>query len=104
MEPPHDAVGLPRPDGARRWLIRTGSMLRRGRLLREVLHGLAVTPQDVHLTFLGDGEQQLELAALADQLGLAERVHFIPPVPPADVSTAIQGADAAVMATSVYEP
>ena len=104
MAPPQAGKGLPRPDGARRWLIHTGNLMRRGRRLLALLHGLAATPPDVHLTFLGEGEHQPDLAALAVRLGLQKRVHFVPPVPPEDVSTAIQGADAAVMAISITEP
>ncbi len=95
---PPDLPSLPRPVDARLWLVHTGSLIARGRRLPDLLRGLADTPADVHLTFLGEGPLQTHLQALAQALGIAQRVHFVPPVPPEQVSAAIRSADAAVIA------
>lgn len=92
------APALTRPPGARLWLLHTGNLLQRGRLLPEILDGLALTPPDVHLTWLGDGPQQHALQQLTAQLGLSARVHFHPPVAPEDVCATIKDADAALVA------
>ncbi|MBN1966221.1 MAG: glycosyltransferase [Anaerolineae bacterium] len=101
---PPDAPALARPTGARLWLVHTGTLIARGRKLPEVLAGLVRLPPDVHLTCLGDGPQQVELVRLAAALGLAARVHFLPPVPPEHVSAAIRHADAAVVAFDASLP
>jgi glycosyltransferase involved in cell wall biosynthesis len=54
-----------------------------GRGCDELVGALALLPGDVRLVFLGDGEPGYgeRLAALADRLGVRDRVHFAPSVP-----------------------
>ncbi len=99
-----NATPLPRPEGARLWLIHTGGLIRRGRCLDQLVRGVALCPPDVHLTFLGDGEQKAALAALAESLGVGRQVHFHPPIASAEVSAAIQNADASLIAITASEP
>ena len=47
----------------------------------------------LHLAFVGSGQLQLELARMADAAGIGERVRFIRPVDPEDVTTFIRTAD-----------
>ncbi len=98
------ASPLPRPEGARLWLVHTGSLIRRGRCLDQLVRGVALCTPEVHLTFLGDGEQKAELTALANTLGISHRVHFLPPVASEKVSTAIRNADASLIAVGTSEP
>ncbi len=101
---PVDHPALPRPAGARLWLVHTGHLIARGRRLPDLLGGLASSPDDVHLSFIGGGPQEGDLRALARALNLSRRVHFVPPVPPAMVSAAIREADAAVIAFDSSSP
>jgi glycosyltransferase involved in cell wall biosynthesis len=50
-----------------------------------------------HLVFLGSGDLREALEELAERLGSSERVHFMPPVPPADLLDWIAPADVAAM-------
>ncbi len=101
---PDDTPPLERPPGARLWLVHTGYLLERGRLLEQILSGLTRTAPDVHLTFLGEGPSEARLRSLSNELVLSERVHFVPLTPPEKVSAAIRGADAAVIAFDPRPP
>jgi glycosyltransferase involved in cell wall biosynthesis len=56
---------------------------------------LAALPEHVHLAFVGRDYE--DAADLARERGLAGRVHFVPPVPPAEVTSFIRCADAAAI-------
>ena len=60
------------------------------------LEALALVPEIVHLVVAGDGPIRDELVALADQLGVANRVHWLGQMSHADVPTVLAGCDAAV--------
>jgi glycosyltransferase involved in cell wall biosynthesis len=45
--------------------------------LDRLLRAVAALPADVHCIVAGDGEERAPLAALADELGIAGRVHFL---------------------------
>jgi glycosyltransferase involved in cell wall biosynthesis len=61
------------------------------------LRALAVLPESIHLVLLGRGyeKHQPEIT----ELGLANRVHLVPPVSPAEVTSAIRSADASIINT-----
>src|SRR5436190_23531869 len=65
----------------------------------EALRGL---PSDVNLLVAGDGDMQAEWSALADRLGLAQRVQFLGNVPHARIPLYIRAADVFVL-NSEYE-
>lgn len=69
--------------------------------IQEVLAALALLPDRVHLVLLGTGyEKHLEAAR---RLGVEDRVHLLPPVPPAEVTSAIQTADVGLVNTRAQE-
>jgi glycosyltransferase involved in cell wall biosynthesis len=61
----------------------------------EALVALTRLPEGVHLALLGSGYEQH--AARIRELGLEQRVHVFPPVPPTQVTSAIQSADAGLI-------
>lgn len=63
--------------------------------VEEPIRALAELPDRVHLVCLGAGYDKH--MALAGELGLSERVHFVAPVPPVHVTSAIQSADACLV-------
>ena len=65
-----------------------------------LLRAFAMLPGNVHLAIAGDGQQRDALHALAADLGLTERVHFLGAV--AEVEGVMQAADAAVL-SSLWE-
>ena len=52
---------------------------------------------ETHLALMGYGPLRPRLQALAAESVAAERIHFIPPVPPAELTTWVAGADVAAM-------
>jgi glycosyltransferase involved in cell wall biosynthesis len=56
---------------------------------------LAALPEHVHLAFVGRDYD--DAARLAHERGLAERVHFVAPLPPTEVTSFIRSADAAAI-------
>lgn len=48
---------------------------------RLALHALALTPDDVELRFVNGGPDEPRLRALADELGVADRAHFLGRIP-----------------------
>ena len=52
---------------------------------------------DVHLAFMGDGTQRHTLRSRAAECGLDGRIHFISPVPPAELSPIVADADVSVV-------
>jgi glycosyltransferase involved in cell wall biosynthesis len=67
-----------------------------------ILRALKQLPEDVHLLIAGDGDMEQPWRALAAELGLAERAHFLGNVPHRDVLTYIRAADVFVL-NSEYE-
>ena len=59
-------------------------------------------PDDVHLLVAGDGDMEGEWRALARDLGVDGRVHFLGNVPHADIPLHVRAADAFVL-NSEYE-
>ncbi|MBA2546426.1 MAG: glycosyltransferase, partial [Solirubrobacterales bacterium] len=63
--------------------------------VEEPIRALGELPDRVHLVCLGAGyDKHLPLAR---ELGVSERVHVIPPVPPVHVTSAIRSADACLV-------
>jgi len=62
-----------------------------------LLRALAALPARHHAVIVGEGPAQAELAELAAQLGVAERVHWIGPVPRAEVADWLSLFDALVL-------
>lgn len=56
-----------------------------------------VANPDIHLVMMGDGQIRTKLSRLAVDLGLADRVHFHPRVPQADLLAHTAAADAGVI-------
>jgi glycosyltransferase involved in cell wall biosynthesis len=59
------------------------------------LRALALVPDIVHLVVAGDGPIRDELVALADQLGVTDRVHWLGQVGHADIPTVLAACDVA---------
>lgn len=81
----------------RRCVVHTGFVDLKRRATRELVAALRYVPDDVALVFLGGGEGVDQLAAYAATSGLANRVHFLPPVAPEAVAATIKAADAAAV-------
>ena len=64
-----------------------------------VIEALAQIP-DAELYLAGDGEEDSRLRALADQLGIANRVHFLGAMPQAKLRTLYSAVDCLVLASS----
>jgi len=67
-----------------------------------ILRALAGLPKDVHLHIAGDGDMGERWKALATELGVADRTHFLGNVPHNEIPTWIRAADAFVL-NSEYE-
>ncbi len=67
-----------------------------------ILRALQGLPEDVHLLVAGDGDMEEPWRALARELGLAERAHFLGNVPHARIPLVIRAADVFVL-NSRYE-
>ncbi|HIG85629.1 MAG TPA: glycosyltransferase family 1 protein [Planctomycetes bacterium] len=68
----------------------------------QLLHALVELPEDVHLAVAGDGDMQQEWEALADDLGVADRVRFLGNVPHSEIPLWIRAADVFAL-VSEYE-
>ena len=62
-----------------------------------LLDGLAMARGDVHIAFLTWGHEIVEFREMAKNLGIADRVHFLPPVPYDAVVFWAASADAGMM-------
>ncbi|NDJ75899.1 MAG: glycosyltransferase family 4 protein [Chloroflexi bacterium] len=78
-------------------IVHTGEITNRRRAVSELVKAIALLPEDVTLVFLGKGESCEETRRLAAQLGIAQRVFFLPPVPPEQVAATIRTAHAAAI-------
>ena len=67
-----------------------------------ILEALQELPEDVHLLVAGDGDMEAPWKALAEELGVAPRAHFLGNVPHADIPAYIRAADVFVL-NSEYE-
>jgi glycosyltransferase involved in cell wall biosynthesis len=67
----------------------------------EAMQALRSLPETVHLVLLGAGYEKHR--PRARQLGVAERVHLVPPVAPTKVTSAIRTADAGLINTRAQE-
>lgn len=81
-----------------RWLVSVGWLIeRKGHDI--ALRALTALPE-VRLAIIGDGELRSALAALAMQLGVMDRVRFVPAIPQAELATWYSAADALVLCSS----
>lgn len=87
--------------GERRYLL-TICRLMNWKRVDGIIRALKGLPQDVELLVAGDGDMEEEWKALAETLGLAERVHFLGNVPHAQIPLYIRAADVFVL-NSEYE-
>jgi glycosyltransferase involved in cell wall biosynthesis len=86
-----EALGL----GEDVFLLVAAGNSKEGTAFEPIFDALAALPDHVHLAFVG---RFYETAAqLASEHGVDGRVHFLPPVPPAEVKSFIAGADAAAI-------
>src|SRR3989344_7407734 len=67
-------------------ILITASRLVPKNALDVVIRALARLPKDVQFVILGDGKERTALTALARNLGVAERVHFLGEVPHAEIA------------------
>ncbi|MEM6568893.1 MAG: glycosyltransferase family 4 protein [Planctomycetota bacterium] len=67
-----------------------------------IIRAIGDLPDDVHLLVAGDGDMEGEWRALARDLGVDGRVHFLGNVPHADIPLHVRAADAFVL-NSEYE-
>lgn len=90
-----ELAGLP-PEAR---VIAYGGSITTSRGIEETLSALPGLPADVHLVMLGYGEPAYlgSIRALANRLGVAERVHIVGPVLPHEVSSALADGDVAVV-------
>src|SRR5699024_3005631 len=72
-----------------------------GRGLDVCVRAAAHFGEDVHLVLIGKGRMLDELTALADELGVSDRVHFLPAVEPVDLPAYTAAADVGVIP---YQP
>jgi glycosyltransferase involved in cell wall biosynthesis len=86
-----EALGL----GDDAFLFVASGNSKEGTAFEPAFDALAALPEHVHLAFVGrfyDGAMEL-----ANERGVGGRVHFLPPVPPTEVTTFIRSADAAAI-------
>src|SRR5699024_9203182 len=72
-----------------------------GRGLDVCVRAAAEFPEDVHLIFIGKGRMREELQALAQELGVSDRVHWLPAVEPGELSAYTAAADVGLIP---YQP
>lgn len=72
-----------------------------GRGLDVCVRAAVSFPEGVHLIFIGKGKSLDELTALAQDLGVTDRVHFLPAVEPAELPAYTVAADVGVIP---YQP
>ncbi|MDO5645563.1 MAG: glycosyltransferase [Dermabacter sp.] len=84
-------------DSAR--VVAYGGSITTSRGIEETLHALALMEPSTHLVMLGYGQEDYlaQLRALAESLGLGERVHVVGPVLPHEVTAALADGDVSVV-------
>ncbi len=103
----YNGVKLPAPAGAPPWALGAPYFCYVGRLVAEkgvqvAIRALARVP-GAHLVVAGRGPMEAKLKALAHDLGLAGRVHFVGRISEAEKNAWLQHA-AAGLVPSLYEP
>ncbi len=93
-----DALSL---DPGRRYLL-TVCRLMVWKRVDGIIRALSGLPEEVHLLIAGDGDMDQEWRALAAELGLADRVHFLGNVPHSTIPLLVRAADVFVL-NSEYE-
>ncbi len=88
-------VPVPAPHGPLLRWVYVGNLVER-KNVRTVLEALAVADPATRLTLVGDGPQRDELAALADRLGVADRVTWHGPAHPDELPGLLAAADVLV--------
>jgi glycosyltransferase involved in cell wall biosynthesis len=68
---------------------------KRGMAVRQMLHAASMLPEHVHVVFVGLRYEPF--ATLSGQLGVADRVHFMPPVLPTEIVPLLADADLAAV-------
>ena len=87
-----EALGL----GDDAFLIVAAGNSKEGTSFEPIFDALAALPEHVHLAFVGRN-YDAAAARWPRERGVDGRVHFLPPVPPAEVKSFIAGADAAAI-------
>lgn len=72
-----------------------------GRGLDVCVRAAAHFPVGAHLVFIGDGREKQALVALAQEIGVRDRVHWLPAVPPAELPAYTAGASVGLIP---YQP
>ena len=90
-----DPVPIPRREGQR--LIGHSGYLIQGRHLKELITALTYLPDDIALALIGDGYSRDRLLALADSLGVRDRVLSIRPVTPYTIPPTLAQVDVAAV-------
>ena len=75
------------------FVLAVAGNFKRGMAVEPMLRALAQLPDRVHLVFIGGHYQ--EFATMAQELGVDDRVHVVPPVPPTDIVPLLAEADLA---------
>lgn len=61
--------------------------------MSDVIHAMARVSQGVHIVIVGDGNERQSLIRLADELGVRDRVHLLPPLSRSQVQQFLKEAD-----------
>jgi hypothetical protein len=77
------------------FLLAVSGNFKRGLAVEPLLHAVTQLPEHVHVAFVGANYEPF--VAVATELGIAGRVHFVPPVAPTRIVPLLAGADAAAV-------
>jgi glycosyltransferase involved in cell wall biosynthesis len=77
------------------FLLTVSGNFKRGLAVESLLRAVAQLPEHVHVAFVG--ANYAPFAAVATELGIAGRAHFVPPVAPTRIVPLLAGADAAAV-------
>ena len=80
------------------WLIHTGRLAHKN-ALDDLIRALAFLPGHIHAFLLGDGPERSVLQKLADEDGVATRVHFHPYVPIDEIPQYLKACDIFIRAS-----
>ena len=75
------------------FILAVAGNFKRGMAVEQMLRALARLPDRVHVAFVGAGYQRF--VSTAGELGVADRVHLVPPVPPTEIVPLLAEADLA---------
>lgn len=82
------------------FIVGYAGTLGRANAMDTIIDALPKTDPRLHLVIIGDGGMKQDLVQQARELGCAERVHFLDPVPRSQVDAFLQRIDVAFAATS----